>query len=38
MQGFEIGELPVYAMDEYQDLIAEDDILNIAIYHLQEEI
>lgn len=33
MQGFEIGELPAYAMDEYQDLIAEDDILNIAIYH-----
>lgn len=33
MQGFDIGDLPDNAMDEYQDLIAEDDILNIAVFH-----
>lgn len=33
MQGIEVGELPPSAMDEYKDVIAEDDILNIAVYH-----
>lgn len=33
MEGKQIGELPPDAMQEYRDLIAEDDILNIAIYH-----
>jgi polysaccharide export outer membrane protein len=33
MEGVELGDLPCNAMDEYQDVIAEDDILNIAIYH-----
>ncbi len=33
MEGVDIGDLPCDVMDEYQDVIAEDDILNIAIYH-----
>ncbi len=33
MEGIELGDLPCDAMEEYQDVIAEDDILNIAIYH-----
>ncbi|MBA3721060.1 MAG: polysaccharide biosynthesis/export family protein [Parachlamydiaceae bacterium] len=33
MEGIDVGELPCEAMDEYQDVIAEDDILNIALYH-----
>lgn len=33
MEGIETWDLPCDAMDEYQDVIAEDDILNIAIYH-----
>lgn len=33
MEGKEIGELPPDAMCEYRDVIAEDDILNIVIYH-----
>jgi polysaccharide biosynthesis/export protein len=33
MEGIELGELPCDAMDEYVDVIAEDDILNIAVYH-----
>jgi len=33
MEGNEPGELGCEAMEEYQDIIAEDDILNIAIYH-----
>lgn len=33
MEGIELGELPCEAMDEYVDVIAEDDILNIAVYH-----
>lgn len=33
MEGVETGDLPCDAMEEYQDVIAEDDILNIAIYH-----
>ncbi len=33
MEGIETGDLPCDVMDEYQDVIAEDDILNIAIYH-----
>ena len=33
MEGVDTGDLPCDAMEEYQDVIAEDDILNIAIYH-----
>lgn len=33
MEGIDAGDLPCDAMDEYQDVIAEDDILNIVIYH-----
>lgn len=33
MEGIDLGELPCETMEEYQDIIAEDDILNIAIYH-----
>lgn len=33
MEGTELGDLPPDAMEEYQDVIAEDDILNIAVYH-----
>lgn len=33
MEGIETGDLDCDAMEEYQDVIAEDDILNIAIYH-----
>ena len=33
MEGVDLGELSCEAMDEYQDVISEDDILNIAIYH-----
>jgi len=33
LQGYCIGELPMDAMFEYQDVISEDDILNIAVYH-----
>lgn len=33
MEGTEVCDLPEDAMDEYKDVIAEDDILNIAIYH-----
>lgn len=33
MEGEDPGDLPCDAMEEYQDVIAEDDILNIAIYH-----
>ena len=33
MEGIDSGEMPCDAMDEYVDVIAEDDILNIAIYH-----
>lgn len=33
MEGMDVGELPCDAMEEYQDVIAEDDILNIAVYH-----
>jgi polysaccharide biosynthesis/export protein len=33
MEGQETGDLPCDAMDEYIDVIAEADILNIAIYH-----
>jgi polysaccharide export outer membrane protein len=33
MEGIEVGDLPCEAMEEYRDVIAEDDILNIAIYH-----
>lgn len=33
MEGVELGDLPCDIMEEYQDVIAEDDILNIAIYH-----
>lgn len=33
MEGIEIDELCPSAMEEYEDVIAEDDILNIAVYH-----
>lgn len=33
MEGKEVADLPCDAMDEYQDVISEDDILTIAIYH-----
>jgi len=33
MEGIEVEELPEDAMLEYKDMIAEDDILNIVIYH-----
>lgn len=33
MEGIDTGELPCDAMEEYIDVISEDDILNIAIYH-----
>ena len=33
MEGVEIQEIPPGAMEEYRDCIAEDDILNIVLYH-----
>lgn len=33
MEGIEVDELPPDAMLEYKDVITEDDILNIALYH-----
>lgn len=33
MEGIEVGELDCDAMQEYKDVITEDDILNIAVYH-----
>lgn len=33
MEGVEVEELPCNAMSEYEDTIAEDDILNIVLYH-----
>jgi len=33
MEGHCVGELPDDAMDPYEDRIAENDILNIALYH-----
>ena len=33
MEGIDVEELPEDAMDEYKDTIAEDDILNIVLYH-----
>lgn len=33
MEGVSVDELAYDAMDEYKDVISEDDILNIAIYH-----
>ena len=33
MEGVDLGEITCDMMDEYLDVIAEDDILNIAIYH-----
>lgn len=33
LEGKEVGDLPCDAMEEYTDVIGEDDILNIAIYH-----
>jgi len=33
MEGIDVEELPESAMWEYRDQIAEDDILNITIYH-----
>jgi len=31
--GEDVGDLPYEVMDEYQDVISEDDILNIVLYH-----
>lgn len=33
MEGYEVEELPCDAMEEYKDVIAEDDLLNIVIFH-----
>src|ERR1019366_3332353 len=33
MEGSDLGELSCDAMEEYQDVISEDDILTIAVYH-----
>jgi len=33
MEGYELEELPCDAMLEYKDTIAEDDLLNIVVYH-----
>lgn len=33
MEGECVEDLPPDAMDEYRDVVAEDDILNIAVYH-----
>ncbi len=33
LEGQDVGDLPEETMEEYQDVIAEDDILNIAVYH-----
>lgn len=33
LEGIEIGELNEEMMEEYQDVIAEDDILKVAVYH-----
>ncbi|MCE2983513.1 MAG: polysaccharide biosynthesis/export family protein [Parachlamydia sp.] len=33
MEGIDLGDLPCEAMEEYQDVISEDDILNIVVYH-----
>ncbi|WP_068470749.1 polysaccharide biosynthesis/export family protein [Candidatus Protochlamydia phocaeensis] len=33
MEGVDLGDLSCEDMEEYQDVIAEDDILNIAVYH-----
>lgn len=33
MEGVYVEEIPCDAMEEYRDVIAEDDILNIVLYH-----
>lgn len=33
MEGVEVGDLPCDIMEEYEDVISEDDILNIVVYH-----
>lgn len=33
MEGIEVEEVPDDAMEEYTDVISEDDILNIVVYH-----
>lgn len=33
MEGVDLGEIDCEMMEEYLDVIAEDDILNIALYH-----
>ena len=33
MQGKPLESVPCFAMEEFQDVIAEDDILTIALYH-----
>ena len=33
LAGIEVADMPCDALDEYQDLIAEDDVLSIEVYH-----
>src|ERR1700730_11626489 len=33
LEGIEVEDFPFDAMEEYRDVIAEDDILNIVVYH-----
>lgn len=33
MEGIEVEEMPCDAMEEFKDTIAEDDLLNIVVYH-----
>ena len=33
MEGKDLGDLDCEAMEDYQDVISEDDILNIVVYH-----
>lgn len=33
MEGFDVDEMPCDAMEEYKDTIAEDDLLNIVVFH-----
>lgn len=33
MEGFDFEQIPCEAMEEYRDTIAEDDVLNIVVYH-----
>ena len=33
MEGYDVDELPLAAMEEFKDVIAEDEILTIALFH-----